>query len=146
MSMRYSQGIYTVLHPEKYIGQIRPRYRSSWELVVFKFCDNHPSVLQWASESLKVGYRNPLTGKNATYTPDIFLIYIDKVGVKHAELLEIKPAAQSSLQEAKSRKDKLSVALNMAKWSAARTFCSTKGITFRVITEADIFAFTGKKK
>jgi indole-3-glycerol phosphate synthase len=29
--------------------------------------------------------------------------------------------------------------LNAAKWEAARTYCKQQGITFRVVTENDIF-------
>lgn len=137
---KYANDLFTPKHPEKYVGKGLPRYRSSWEMIFMQFCDNHPSVLQWASESIRIPYRNPLTGKNTTYVPDFFIIYQDQDGQNHAELIEIKPSKQSNIAEAKSRHDKLHLAINMAKWSAASAFCSTKNIKFRVVTQQDLFA------
>jgi len=141
---KYASDFYTPKNPQKYVGRGVPRYRSSWELTFMNFCDNHPSVLQWASESIRIPYRNPLSGKNTTYVPDFFIIYQDSNGQNHAELIEIKPSKQSSLTEAKSRHDKLSVVLNFAKWQAAAAFCASKNIKFRIITEHQLFA-NGKK-
>jgi hypothetical protein len=141
---KYAQGIFTPKHPEKYVGRGLPTYRSSWESVFFNFCDNHPSVLQWASESLRIPYKNPLTGKNTTYVPDLFFVYQDAAGKNHAELIEIKPNKETSMTEAKSRRDKLAVAINLAKWQAATAWAASNGIKFRVVTEHQLFA-GGKK-
>jgi len=105
-----------------------------------RFCDNNPSVISWVSESIRIPYRNPLTGKNTTYVPDFFIVYQDASGKNHAELIEIKPSKQANLSEAKSPRDRASLALNYAKWQAAHAWCASKGITFRIITEADLFA------
>lgn len=141
---KYSQGHYTVKHPEKYVGNHAPLYRSSWEFAFCTFCDNHPSILQWASESIRIPYRNPLNGKNTTYVPDFFIIYQDANGQNHAELIEIKPSKEATMESAKNIRDRASVALNLAKWQAARAFCSNKNITFRIVTEHDLFAGTKK--
>jgi hypothetical protein len=139
---KFAKGIYTPKHPEKYIGKGNILYRSSWELAFFTFCDNHPSVLQWASEVVRIPYRNPLSGKNTTYVPDIFIVYQDSKGQNHAELIEIKPSKETTMEAAKSRRDKLSVALNQAKWGAAYQWSAANGIKFRVVTEKDLFAGT----
>ena len=78
MSLKFSQGVYHIKNPEKYIGHGSPRYRSSWEFTFMMFCDNNPSVQQWASESIKIPYRDPLTGKPTVYVPDFLISYIDK--------------------------------------------------------------------
>jgi hypothetical protein len=96
--------------------------------------------MQWASESIRIPYRNPLTGKNTTYVPDIFLIYQDRNGQPHAELIEIKPARQATLESAKSQLDKAKVVVNMAKWEAARNWGKANGVHFRVVTEREMFA------
>lgn len=142
---KYSQGKYVVKNPEKYIGKGQPTYRSSWEMTFMSFCDNNPAVLQWASEAIHVNYRNPFTGKNTIYVPDFLVIYIDKNGHRHGEVIEVKPTKETSLQEAKSMRDKAAVALNMYKWEAARKFCAAQGLTFRVVTEKDIY-HQGKKR
>jgi hypothetical protein len=43
------------------------------------------------------------------------------------------------METARSYRDKLSVAVNMAKWAAADNWCKANGIKFRVVTEYDIF-------
>lgn len=136
---KYTQGIYEVRNPQKYIGKGKPKYRSSWEMRMFMFLDSHPSIIQWASESIHIPYRNPLTGKQTIYIPDIFMVYQNKNGQQIAELVEIKPSSQSSLMEARSKKDQLSVILNQSKWAAANIWCKRNNIKFRILTEFDLF-------
>jgi hypothetical protein len=141
---KWAQGIYEVKNPQKYVGSGKPKYRSGWEMSFFMFCDNNPAILQWASEAIKIPYRNPLTGKQTIYIPDIFMVYQNKFGQKIAEVVEIKPSKQTVLTEAKSRKDKLAVALNHAKWQAANAWCKSQGIKFRVVTEKELFHNSSK--
>jgi hypothetical protein len=141
---KWAQGIYEVKNPQKYVGSGKPKYRSGWEMSFFMFCDNNPAILQWASEAIKIPYRNPLTGKQTIYIPDIFMVYQNKFGQKIAEVVEIKPSKQTMLNEAKSRKDKLAVALNHAKWQAANAWCKSQGIKFRVVTEKELFHNSSK--
>jgi hypothetical protein len=139
MANNYMQGKYQVKNPEKYVGKGTPTYRSGWEFTVFNFCDNNPSILQWASESIHINYRNPFTNKNTIYVPDLFWMYVDKNGTKHAELVEIKPNKEVTMENARTVRDKAMVALNMAKWQAAKAFCDKNGLKFRVITEHEIY-------
>lgn len=138
MAANYNQGFYTVTNPGKYIGNGTPKYRSGWELTFMRFCDNHPSVVSWGSECVRIPYRNPFTGRDTFYVPD-FLVTYSKNGVRKAELVEIKPKAQAVMELARSQQEKASVALNMIKWQAARIWCKRMGATFRVLTEEDIF-------
>ena len=137
---KWAQGKFTLKNPGKYVGTKSPTYRSSWEFSFMTFCDNHPNIIQWASEAVKIPYRNPLTGKQSVYVPDFFVQYEDKNGNKRAELVEIKPTSQMTVEAAgKNVHNKMHVAVNTAKWAAARAWCSRQQITFRVITERDIF-------
>ena len=105
-----------------------------------KFCDEHPSVTQWASEAIRIPYRNPLTGKMTIYVPDFFMAYVDATGKQHVELIEVKPANQTSLKEAgRSRHNQLHSVVNAAKWEAANAYCKQNKIKFRIVTEHDIF-------
>jgi hypothetical protein len=142
MASNYVQGIYVPKHPEKYIGRRSIRYRSSWEFAFMTFLDNHPSILSWASESVRIPYRNPLNGKNTTYVPDFLIVYQDKNGQSHCELIEIKPSKEIAMEAAKTRHDKLKVAINMSKWQAARAWCSVNNIQFRIVSERELFAGT----
>ena len=137
---RFAQGKFRLKFPEKYSGTRMPTYRSSWEYTFMKFCDEHPSVSQWASEAVQIPYRNPLTGKQTIYVPDFFIVYADKGGKQKVELVEVKPKNQAVKENlGRSRSNQAHYIMNMAKWSAAKSCCKQKGIFFRVITEEDIF-------
>lgn len=144
MSGRWAQGKYVIKNPAKYVGNRQPRYRSSWEWSFMRFCDNDPRILKWASESISIPYRDPFTGKQTIYVPDIFMFYQNKHGQQIAELIEIKPSAQTNLAEAKSMRDKAHVIINHAKWAAASAYCKRTGIKFRIVTESQLF-WNGKK-
>jgi hypothetical protein len=142
---KYAQGIYTPKHPEKYIGNHQPKYRSGWELTFMTFCDTNKNVLYWASEALRIPYKHPMTGKPTIYIPDFFVVYQNKHGQKIAEVVEIKPKKQSIIESKVSNaKDRIVVAINHAKWASAMAYCKAQGYTFRVITEDDLF-YNGRK-
>jgi hypothetical protein len=137
---KWAQGIYTPKNPQKYIGNHKPRYRSGWELTFMTFCDNNESIIYWASESMRIPYKHPLTGKPTIYVPDFFVVYQNKFGKQVAEVVEIKPKKQSVIEsKVANAKDRMVVAINHAKWQAAMAYCKSQGLTFRVITEDDIF-------
>ena len=136
---KFANGIYDMKNPQKYSGNKSPRYRSGWEHAFMRFWDNHPSVVNWASEAIQIPYRNPLTGKSTIYVPDFVVMYQDKNGKKHAELIEVKPKSQTMLTEKSRKQEKLAIALNHAKWEAAAKWAKHKGLRFRVVTEEDIF-------
>ena len=137
---RFAQGKFNCKFPEKYIGTKTPTYRSSWEFAFMSFCDNHPSVEKWASEAIRIPYRNPLTGKHTIYVPDFFIAYADKNGKKLVELIEVKPANQTHRNQlGKSAHNQAAWVVNQAKWEAANAYCKQNNIQFRVITESDIF-------
>lgn len=147
MSLQFSQGAYKPKNPEKYVGQGVPRYRSGWEFSVMLFCDNNPSVQHWASESIKIPYRDPLTGKATVYVPDFFVVYVDRNEVRHTEIWEIKPTKHTVLEKVgKNLYDQAQYVKNMAKWQAARAWAKQNNVEFRVINETDLFHMGGKKK
>lgn len=141
---KFAQGVFKPVNVEKYVGKGTPRYRSGWELAFMNFLDNNKHILQWASESIVIPYRHPFTGKMTNYIPDFLVVYADKNGRQRAELVEIKPKKQSIIESKASNRDRAIVAVNYAKWDAATKWCRRQGLTFRVITEDDIFR-NGKK-
>ena len=137
---RFAQGRYTLKNPEKFVGNKAPIYRSSWEFTFMQFCDNNSAITQWASESIKIPYRNPLTGRQTIYVPDFFIAYGDKSGKQKVELIEIKPANQThKSQLGKSKHNQAHWIVNQAKWEAASAWCKQKSITFRILNENDIY-------
>jgi hypothetical protein len=145
-STKFSQGVYKPRNPDKYIGKGNIIYRSSWENHFCIFCDSNDYILEWASESVRIPYRHPLTGKQTTYVPDFLIRYRNKNDKVITELIEIKPAGQSALREGMNQNQRATVAVNHAKWAMARKWAKAQGITFRVVTEHDIFAKSGKRK
>ena len=103
------------------------------------FLDNHPSVIQWASESIKIPYFNPVKGQQSIYVPDFLIVYIDKNGKKHSELIEVKPKKETTMESARSTRDKIAVAINIAKWQAASAWAKQQGLHFRLVTEQELF-------
>jgi len=147
--MRQTQkGYFVPKNPEKLLSNKRIIYRSSWELKFMIMCDTHPNIIQWASEhpDTKIPYFNPLQNKYTIYVPDFFVVYKDNSGKKRVELVEVKPAAETYVSEAKSPRHKAALTVNIHKWKAASEWCARKGIKFRVITEFDIFRNPGKKR
>lgn len=136
---RWAQGEYVVRNPAKYVGKNRPRYRSGWELSFMVFLDQNNHILQWASEAISIPYRHPLTGKQTIYVPDFFIQYRTRDNTTRAEIIEIKPKKQSIIESKMNSRDRAVVVINLAKWAAAEQFCKRQGLTFRVLTEHDIF-------
>lgn len=143
---RFAQGKYNLQNPDKYVGNRTPTYRSSWEFAFMRFCDNHPNVNKWASEAIRIPYRNPFTGKYTIYVPDFFISYVDANGKSHAEVIEVKPLNHTIKEKlGRSKSNQAHYVLNQAKWEAARAWCKQQNITFRIVSEEDIF-HQGKKR
>ena len=144
---KFAQGVFNPKNPDKYIGNKQIYYRSSWELVFCRMLDTHPGIQYWASESVQIPYRDPLTGKQTIYVPDFFIVYIDKNKKKHAELIEVKPESQTKRDKlGKSRYNQEQYIKNLAKWAAANAYCKQKGIRFRIVNEGDIFHQGNKRR
>ena len=143
---KFAQGRFEMKNPSKYVGNKTPLARSSWETVFMRMLDEHPGVQSWASESIQIPYRDPLTGKYTIYVPDFFIVYQDRTGKKHAEVVEVKPKNQTMRENVgKSRYNQEQYIKNMAKWEAASAWCKQKKLRFRIVSEDDIF-HTGNKR
>ena len=142
----YAQGVFTPLNAKKYVGKGQPRYRSGWEFSFFQFCDNNEAVLEWASEAIVIKYLHPFTGKVTNYVPDVFMRYRTKNNKICTELVEIKPRKQSMIEGRMTERDRMVVAINHAKWAAARAWCQRAGIVFRVLNEDQMFHKGSKKR
>lgn len=134
-------GEFLPKNTHKLLSNKRITYRSSWELQFMRFLDSNPNIIHWASEheKVRIPYLNPLKNRYTVYVPDFIIVYKDRHGTKKIEMIEIKPAAETFLQEAKSQKHKAALAVNMAKWKAAHEWASRNGMRFRVLTEYQLF-------
>jgi len=136
---KFAQGAYVVKNKQKYVGKGTPRYRSGWEHAFMRFLDNNDHILQWASESISIPYRNPITGKQSIYVPDFLITYKNRNNQMIAEVIEIKPKKQSVVESKMKANERAVVAVNYAKWDSATKWCRKQGLLFRVITEDDMF-------
>jgi hypothetical protein len=141
----YTQGLYKVQNPEKYIGDINQIvYRSSWELRMFKWCDTNSSVLEWSSEPFPIKYFDYSTNKTRRYFPDLFLKIKDKNNNIKTYIVEIKPEKQTKPPKQRSRKTKTflnemaTYQKNVSKWTQAQEFCDKNNIIFKLVTEKEL--------
>ena len=145
--MGWRQNYYQLNNPDKYLGDPNNVfYRSSWELSFFKFCDNNPNVIAWASEEIAIPYMKPTPSggfKPARYFPDIYMEYQTTSGEVIKEIVEIKPLKQTKKSRAKKERVKMQenavYVLNQIKWEAAKKWCDERGIKFSVKTEKSIY-------
>lgn len=136
----YARGKFDMKNPAKYVGKKTPTYRSSWEWTFMNFCDNHPAIKHWSSETISIPYYNVVKQKKAMYVPDFFVLYEDAKGNTKAEVVEIKPTKETNLKEAgKSAYNQAMAVMNQCKWQAADKWCKDQGFTFRIITEKELF-------
>lgn len=142
--MGFKQGYYQLKHPEKYLGDPnKVRYMSSWELHTHEFLDNDPRVIKWGAEIVPIKYLKPTDKRVHTYYPDYYVKYKDRKGRIRQEIIEVKPKRQ--VQKPRSRTSRvrlyedITYAINISKWKHAEQWCKKRGITFRILTEDNIF-------
>ena len=68
------KGRYIPKNPNKYKGDpTNIIYRSSWELKLMRYLDEHSDVVQWASEEFFIPYKSPIDGRYHRYFPDFWM-------------------------------------------------------------------------
>lgn len=138
----FKQGRFTPRHPEKYKGDITNIiFRSSWEQQMNIFLDNNPNILEWASEPFAIPYIKPTTGKVHRYFPDYWIKYQNNNGKIVQEIIEVKPDSQVNIRTKRrlTNYDKITYAINIAKWKSCQQFCEKHNIKFRILTEKEMF-------
>jgi hypothetical protein len=151
---KYKQGIYTPVHPEKWIitesfdmKQPGIKYRSSWEKKFFYFMDMNPNIVKCNSEGVVIPYLNPVRNKISKYYMDctfetkdgtVFLVEIKPF----KETVHPKPPRKNAKNPQKAQRTYIKAietyAVNQAKWEAAERFCNEKGFKFVIITEKEL--------
>ena len=146
INKKFRQGIYKPINTTKYRGNDYPRFLSSWELKLFRWCDANDDVLEWSSEGIIIPYSNPITEKTSSYFPDVAIKM--KVGndVKKF-LVEIKPFRETidpkTLDRGRKKQktiiyENLNYIKNQAKWNAAKKWCKKMGYEFTILTEKEL--------
>ena len=137
------KGWFRPKNPKKYNGDpSNIVYRSSWELRVMKYLDEHPNVVWWASEELPIPYKSPIDQKIHRYFPD-FIAKVKQANKETTLVIEVKPFKQTQKPTQKRRTKQFlaeaaTYAINQEKWRAADLFCKEHGWQFKIITEKDL--------
>lgn len=143
MNTNTHKGLYKPTNPKKYVGNVKQIvYRSWWEFCYFKRLDEDPKIAKWSSEEFFIRYLSPKDNRPHRYFPDVF--YETVTGKKF--LIEIKPLAQSIPPKTSGKKSKkkmlmevMTYEVNQAKWKAAQEWCLKRNVTFKVLTEKELF-------
>jgi hypothetical protein len=141
--MPYS-GRFLPKNPKKYNGDpSNIIYRSSWEVRVMKYLDDHPNVLWWSSEELVIPYKSPIDNKVHRYFPDFIAKIRRKDGTVMTYVLEVKPEKQTKMPVKRKKtqtyiNETVTYAINQEKWRAAELFCFEHGWQFKLITEREL--------
>jgi hypothetical protein len=138
------KGFFKPRNPSKYNGNPNNIiYRSSWEVRVMKYFDEHPDVIWWASEELHVPYYSPVDEKMHKYYPDFIVKMKKRDGKVMTYLIEVKPFAQTQqpVRKRKTQKfisESITYVINQCKWKAADQFCQEHGWEFKILTEREL--------
>jgi hypothetical protein len=137
---RKNEREYIPVNSQKYIGGYPIITRSTWE---YKFCewlDYNRNVIEWSSESHKIGYIDPIDGRHRRYYPDFYA----RMG-NDRFIIEVKP--EKDLRMPKKGKKSVKTMMireqnylvNKAKFKAAERYCQKLGYKFMVLTEKQLF-------
>jgi hypothetical protein len=139
------KGKFHPKNPIKYKGDpTNIIYRSLWEMRFMRYLDQHPSVINWASEEVIIPYISPVDKRVHRYFPDFWVRMKSSDGTINNVLIEIKPSGQTKIPQ---RPEKLTrkfineartYSVNQAKWKAAQEFCKDRNWQFKVLTEKEL--------
>lgn len=139
------KGFFKPSNPGKYKGDpTNIIYRSSWELKLMIYLDQHPDVISWASEEFFIPYRSPVDNKIHKYYPDFLVRKRNAQGVPETLLIEVKPAVQTKPPTVKKKATRRYVTevktygVNNAKWKAAQDYCEDRKWKFVIMTEKEL--------
>lgn len=138
------KGRFQPKNPKKYNGDAdNIIYRSTWEVRVMKWLDEHPSVIWWASEELPIPYKSPLDNRIHRYFPDFIAKIKQKDGTVMTYIIEVKPLEQTKMPVQKKKtkryiREAATYVVNQEKWKAADIFCQEHGWKFMVMTEKEL--------
>jgi len=127
----------------KYLGNpANIIYRSLWECKLMAYLDNHPDVLNWASEEVCIPYKSPIDGRRHRYFPDFYVKRRINGKIKES-VIEVKPKIQTVPPKKLNRKiptqkylrEVRTYGINEAKWKAANEYCKDRGWDFLIMTE-----------
>lgn len=146
-SEKFKQGFFKPRNPQKYKGNSdRIIFRSTYEYAAMKFFDDQVNIIEWASEEKAIPYKNPVTKRVSRYFPDFFVKLRNKDGQIESMIIEVKPKSKLLVPFKKPNGSMKSYnfqlkeyLVNMAKFEQATKYAEDRGMTFKIMTEEDLF-------
>lgn len=142
---KFRQGRFFPKNPNKYAGRCEEIiYRSSWELKMMRWCDNNPSVVQWASEEVVIPYYSRADQRQRRYFMDFIVKLVNVKGEHETILIEVKPEKETippvrgRKRQSTWLKESYTWSVNQDKWDAAKEFARNNGMKFIIMTEYDL--------
>ena len=148
---KYNQGVFKPMNPRKCKNPPnRPIvFRSSWEAMLFKWCDRNTNVVEWSSEQLRIPYLHPMNRTMHIYVPDVWIKVIESNGKMIEKVIEVKPLSETpafAMARFKETGRKPSayrqgvLLVNNAKFKSAEQWCKAHNMEFVIMTENEIKA------
>lgn len=141
----YYKGFFKPKNIKKYKGDpTNIVYRSSWELKLMSWLDQHPDVIQWGSEEICIPYISPIDNRYHRYFPDFVVKKRASNGKIETVVIEVKPSSQTMPPKVQTKKTKKYInevytwGVNSSKWEAAAEYCKDRNWKFVVMTEKDL--------
>lgn len=134
---RYKQGYIDQKSCRKLFPSIKNEniiYRSSYERRFIYWCESNANVKHWGSECITIPYVLLTDHTNHTYNPD-FVVEMQDGSIY---VIEIKPKNQCIKPTGDSAYALNEYTKNISKWTAAKRFCESRGVQFKVLTEDTI--------
>jgi hypothetical protein len=119
--------------------------RSLWERKFCKYLDENKNILKWSFEPLKIPYVSPVDKMVHFYIPDFLIEKRKNNNEVETIMVEIKPEKQTKQPEMGKKKKKtfinesITYEINKQKWTSAKDFCDKHNISFKILTEKDLF-------
>ena len=134
---RYQQGYINPLSCKKLFPGLKRDiiiYRSSYEKKFIHWLESNPNVKYWGSECINIQYQSLIDNKIHTYFPD----YLLEMTTGEKILVEIKPHNQTVPPVNENGWAYNEYMKNKCKWKAAKEYCDSRGLKFRILTERSI--------
>lgn len=136
-------GRFFPLHPEKYVGQSTPIFKSDLERRMMAYLDKTDSVVSWMYEPEQaIRYRDLSRpdkygqGKERKYYIDFVAVVKTPDNKLKTVWIEVKSKKETVPPKNKNnRLDMETWVRNQSKWAAAKKLSESKGVQFLIITE-----------
>jgi hypothetical protein len=136
-------GEFIPKNTKKYVGSYPIIIRSGWERRFCTWVDVNQNIIEWSAEDIVIPYLDPIIlNKKRRYYPDFWI----KTKNNQRFIIEVKPLKDTRPPRASKKKSRKTILteqktykMNLAKFKAAKQYADKMGMTFKIITEKELF-------